>query len=245
MARRNVEGKAKLLPSPEKGSFLTLTHTQITVHHTSHQGACQPQKQSKVPPLQPLILNPPFPDWWHKEVTTRSLGKTHNAYTEWVQPSLRDSSRKMAPGCFRSASLCPLSLPEMEPKPPQFSAANGRGRSVPNRSGQISPPHPPTPCDLGQITQLPRASVPSPTKGGQTFLAEWSEAWPSQSQAPRRPSEPAVPHLTPELTHKRNQGVLNEEALFLPDAPSQTGTAWPGWLGPDIGIKTPGPSAWM
>lgn len=142
---RNVEGKAVLLPSPEKGSFLTLTPAQITVHHTSHQGALPSQIQSKVPPLQPLILNPPFPGWCHEEVTTRSLGKTHNAYTEWVQPSLRDSARKMAPSYFRSASLCPLSLPEMEPKPPQFSAANGRGRPVPNRSGQISPSHAPTP----------------------------------------------------------------------------------------------------
>lgn len=51
---RNVEGKADLLPSPEKGSFLTLTPAQITVHHTSHQGALPAQIQSKVPPLQPL-----------------------------------------------------------------------------------------------------------------------------------------------------------------------------------------------
>lgn len=138
-------------------------------------------------------------------------------------------------------SLCLRWSPSHPSSPPQME----EGGLCPIGLDRYPLQAPLPPCDLGQITQLPRASVPSPTKGGQTFLAEWSEAWPSQSQAPWRPSEPAVPHLTPELTHKRCQGVLNEEALFLPDAPSQTGTAWPGWLGPDIGIKTPGPCAWM
>lgn len=58
--RRNVEGKAELLPAPEKGSFLTLTPAQITVHHTSHQAALPAPDTIKSAPTSASHTQPSF-----------------------------------------------------------------------------------------------------------------------------------------------------------------------------------------
>lgn len=68
------------------------------------------------------------------------------------QPPSGTAPGKGPQASARSDPLCPLSVPEMKPRPPRFSAPGGRG------SLAARPPL----CDLGRVTQLPGASGDPP-----------------------------------------------------------------------------------
>lgn len=112
-------------------------------------------------------------------------GMTHNAYAEWVQLSLRDSSRKTAPGCSRPAP-CLRGGPLLRQRPsrPQFSAPDRRRRPVAGRPGRRSQSPsakvPPTAAhnQLAPRTQFtnPRSLRSAPFQGSAHSPLEWSAA---------------------------------------------------------------------